>query len=179
MAPATRRQSQAQSAADAALQQRRQPRRKYSVLLPTYNEADNIALIVWLLIQSFESWCAMSELHFLIMCGDLHCMALHKEESPTLIPETACGCSGEDFEIIVIDDNSPDGTQEVVRRLQGAYGEDRIVSTAMTADMHIVGCNFTRYGWRGGLGLAVVAHAGHAVLLAPSSPLCKALTGVY
>lgn len=27
----------------------------------------------------------------------------------------------------MIDDNSPDGTQDVVRRLQGAYGEDRIV----------------------------------------------------
>ena len=67
MAPATRRQWQAQSAADAALQQRRQRRRKYSVLLPTYNEADNIALIVWLLIQSFESWCAMpSDLHYLM-----------------------------------------------------------------------------------------------------------------
>jgi glycosyltransferase involved in cell wall biosynthesis len=46
----------------------------------------------------------------------------------------ACACSGEDFEIIVIDDNSPDGTQDVVRRLQVAYGEDRIVSDAKTED---------------------------------------------
>jgi glycosyltransferase involved in cell wall biosynthesis len=30
-----------------------------------------------------------------------------------------------DFEIIVIDDNSPDGTQDVVRQLQKAFGEDR------------------------------------------------------
>ena len=30
-----------------------------------------------------------------------------------------------DFEIVVIDDNSPDGTQDVVRQLQQAYGEDR------------------------------------------------------
>ena len=27
---------------------------KYSVLLPTYNERDNIALIVWLLVETFE-----------------------------------------------------------------------------------------------------------------------------
>ena len=31
---------------------------KYSVLLPTYNEAENIALVVWLLVRSFEEWCA-------------------------------------------------------------------------------------------------------------------------
>ena len=30
--------------------------RKYSVLLPTYNERENIALIIWLLVRTFESW---------------------------------------------------------------------------------------------------------------------------
>jgi len=30
---------------------------KYSVLLPTYNERDNIALIVWLLVKMFEEQC--------------------------------------------------------------------------------------------------------------------------
>ena len=29
--------------------------------------------------------------------------------------------------MIIVDDNSPDGTQDVVRQLQQAYGEDRIV----------------------------------------------------
>jgi dolichol-phosphate mannosyltransferase len=29
---------------------------KYSVLLPTYNEVENIAIIVWLLIRAFEEW---------------------------------------------------------------------------------------------------------------------------
>ncbi len=32
-----------------------------------------------------------------------------------------------DFEIIVIDDNSPDGTLEVAKTLQSLYGEDKIV----------------------------------------------------
>ena len=28
-------------------------REKYSVLLPTYNERDNIAIVVWLLVRTF------------------------------------------------------------------------------------------------------------------------------
>ncbi len=35
--------------------------------------------------------------------------------------------SGYNFEIIVIDDNSPDGTLEVAKELQGIYGEEKIV----------------------------------------------------
>ena len=31
-------------------------RHKYSVLLPTYKERDNIAIIIWLIIRSFEQW---------------------------------------------------------------------------------------------------------------------------
>ena len=36
-------------------------------------------------------------------------------------------CSGYDYEVIVIDDNSPDGTLEVAKQLQSIYGKDRIV----------------------------------------------------
>uniref|UniRef100_A0A6Q2XDM7 Dolichol-phosphate mannosyltransferase subunit 1 n=1 Tax=Esox lucius TaxID=8010 RepID=A0A6Q2XDM7_ESOLU len=63
---------------------------KYSVLLPTYNERENLPLIVWLLVKYF-------------------------------------GESGYNYEIIVIDDGSPDGTLEVAKQLQKIYGEDKIL----------------------------------------------------
>ncbi|KAL4655411.1 dolichol-phosphate mannosyltransferase subunit 1 isoform X1 [Arapaima gigas] len=63
---------------------------KYSVLLPTYNERENLPLIVWLLVKYF-------------------------------------GESGFDYEIIVIDDGSPDGTLQVAQQLQDIYGGDRIL----------------------------------------------------
>eukprot|EP00741_Cyanophora_paradoxa_P023152 tig00021571_g22362.t1 len=63
---------------------------KYSVLLPTYNERENIPIIVWLLVEQFEK-------------------------------------GGFDFEIVIIDDASPDGTLEVCKQLQKIYGEKRIV----------------------------------------------------
>ncbi|CAO3686519.1 unnamed protein product [Umbelopsis ramanniana] len=62
---------------------------KYSVLLPTYNERENLPVITWLLARTFTQ-------HNI------------------------------DWEIAIIDDASPDGTQEVARELQKIYGEDRI-----------------------------------------------------
>nr|KJB29650.1 hypothetical protein B456_005G113700 [Gossypium raimondii] len=61
---------------------------KYSIIVPTYNERLNIALIVYLIFKHLRDV---------------------------------------DFEIIVVDDGSPDGTQEVVKQLQKLYGEDRIL----------------------------------------------------
>ncbi|TPX66022.1 hypothetical protein SpCBS45565_g04765 [Spizellomyces sp. 'palustris'] len=63
---------------------------KYSVLLPTYNERQNLPIITWLLVKAFTD-------------------AKLK------------------YEIIVIDDASPDGTLEVAKQLQKVYGEEHIV----------------------------------------------------
>uniref|UniRef100_M4B7I2 Dolichol-phosphate mannosyltransferase subunit 1 n=1 Tax=Hyaloperonospora arabidopsidis (strain Emoy2) TaxID=559515 RepID=M4B7I2_HYAAE len=63
---------------------------KYSVLLPTYNERENLPLIVWLLDKTFTE-------------------------------------NNLKYEIVVIEDNSPDGTLQVARDLQQIYGKDAIV----------------------------------------------------
>lgn len=63
---------------------------KYSVLLPTYNERQNLPLIVWLLNREFTK-------------------------------------SNLEYEIIIIDDNSPDNTIEIATQLQQIYGPERIV----------------------------------------------------
>lgn len=63
---------------------------KYSVLLPTYNERQNLPVIVWLLCKTFEA----EKLN---------------------------------YEIIIIDDNSPDNTIEIAEQLQNVYGKDHIV----------------------------------------------------
>ncbi|PPS00739.1 hypothetical protein GOBAR_AA19913 [Gossypium barbadense] len=58
-------------------------KKKYSIIVPSYNERLNIALIVYLIFKHLRDV---------------------------------------DFEIIVVDDGSPDGTQEVVKQLQTLYG---------------------------------------------------------
>ncbi|CAM8972254.1 unnamed protein product [Rhodiola kirilowii] len=64
---------------------------KYSIIVPTYNERLNIALIVYLIFKHLKDV---------------------------------------EFEVIVVDDGSPDGTQEIVKQLQQVYGEDRILLRA-------------------------------------------------
>lgn len=61
---------------------------KYSILLPTYQERENLPIIVWLLVKYLE---------------------------------------GYNYEIIIIDDGSPDGTLEVAKGLQDIYGDERII----------------------------------------------------
>ncbi|EFN84711.1 probable dolichol-phosphate mannosyltransferase [Harpegnathos saltator] len=63
---------------------------KYSILLPTYNEVENLPIIIWLIVK-------------------------YMEESKL------------SYEIIVIDDGSPDGTLDMAKQLQRLYGEDKIV----------------------------------------------------
>lgn len=63
---------------------------KYSILLPTYNEKDNLPIIIWLIVK-------------------------YMQEAKI------------DYEVIVIDDGSPDGTLEVAKQLQKIYGDERIL----------------------------------------------------
>ena len=64
----------------------------YSIILPTYNEKENLPIIIWLLMK-------------------------HMTDSKL------------NFEVIVVDDNSPDGTTQVAKELQKIYGKDRLVVT--------------------------------------------------
>ncbi|KAK8945331.1 hypothetical protein KSP40_PGU015946 [Platanthera guangdongensis] len=63
----------------------------YSIIIPTYNERLNIALVVYLVFKHLREF---------------------------------------DFEIIIVDDSSPDGTQDIVKQLQLLYGEERILLRA-------------------------------------------------
>ena len=63
---------------------------KLSIILPTYNERENLPYIIWLLVKHLDS-------------------------------------EGITFEVIIIEDNSPDGTLQVAKNLQNLYGKSRII----------------------------------------------------
>ena len=63
----------------------------YSVIVPTYNERENLPIIFWLLYQTFSE-----------------------------LPQEA------EFEVVIVDDASPDGTLQVAQKLQKVYGHDHV-----------------------------------------------------
>ena len=70
---------------------------EYSVLMPTYEERDNLPLIIYLLLQTAEE-------------------------------------NKINLEVVIVDDNSPDGTQDVIKELQKAY-KDKITLHARPGKM--------------------------------------------
>lgn len=62
---------------------------KYSVILPTYNERQNLPILVYLLAKSFNK-------------------------------------DNLDWEVVIVDDNSPDGTQEIALKLVDIFGPEHI-----------------------------------------------------
>ncbi|KYN20671.1 hypothetical protein ALC57_06988 [Trachymyrmex cornetzi] len=76
---------------------------KYSILLPTYNEVENLPIIIWLIVKYMEE---------------------------SIVKEFCCNLqrySELAYEIIVIDDGSPDGTLNMAKQLQRVYGDDKII----------------------------------------------------
>jgi len=91
----------------------------YSVILPTYNERENLPLIVYLLDETFTS---------------------HKLS----------------YQIVIVEDNSPDNTLEVAQSLQQHYGNDKITILSRKGKL--------------GLGTAYIAglekcHGNHVILM--------------
>ena len=70
---------------------------EYSVLMPTYEERDNLPLIIYLLLQTAEE-------------------------------------NKINLEVVIVDNNSPDGTQDVIKELQKAY-KDKITLHARPGKM--------------------------------------------
>ena len=95
---------------------------KFSVLLPTYNERSNLPVIVYLLARTFEEQCVRTQ----------------SEQRAALFPFVCADVDARrrlEWEIIIIDDASPDGTQDVARQLASLYGEDRIVRASLPLSM--------------------------------------------
>jgi dolichol-phosphate mannosyltransferase len=80
---------------------------KYSVILPTYNERSNLPVIIWLLVKTFKEQYVFPYLPVSLIL---------KYAARQL-----------DWEVIIVDDASPDGTQDIARQLAKVYGEDKIV----------------------------------------------------
>lgn len=80
---------------------------KYSIILPTYQERKNLPVITWLLAKVFE------EKYISLL------------PLPLIKPPNK-GYSKIDWELVIVDDASPDGTQDIARQLIKVYGDNRI-----------------------------------------------------
>ncbi|KAF7112990.1 hypothetical protein RHSIM_RhsimUnG0172300 [Rhododendron simsii] len=101
-------------------EQQQQKKNKYSIIVPTYNERLNIALLVYL----------MSVLYVYYGIGKQFITNYPLFRAFQVPYGCFCLVRDVDFEMIIVDDGSPDGTQDVVKKLQEVYGEDRILLRA-------------------------------------------------
>lgn len=83
---------------------------KYSILLPTYNEVDNLPIIVWLINKTMDK-------------RFFKRIKIKFWSNYWIVNDF----SGYNYEIIIIDDGSPDGTLDAAKQLQKIYGESKIV----------------------------------------------------
>uniref|UniRef100_A0A914EBX0 Dolichol-phosphate mannosyltransferase subunit 1 n=1 Tax=Acrobeloides nanus TaxID=290746 RepID=A0A914EBX0_9BILA len=63
---------------------------EYSIILPTYNEKDNLPICLWLIEKCMKD-------------------------------------TGYSYEVIIVDDASPDGTQDIAKQLIKEFGEEKII----------------------------------------------------
>lgn len=73
-----------------------------SIVLPTYNESENLPIIVSLIVDHLTKYISRFQK---FIFSDVK----------------------EDFEIVIVDDNSPDNTFGIAKNLQAIYGSERIV----------------------------------------------------
>ncbi|OON16074.1 hypothetical protein X801_08116, partial [Opisthorchis viverrini] len=51
---------------------------------------------------------------------------------------------GHEYEVIIVDDNSPDGTLDVAKRLQEIYGKEKICIPLYTGTAYLHGLQFAK-----------------------------------
>ncbi|XP_049849927.1 uncharacterized protein LOC126320472 [Schistocerca gregaria] len=73
-------------------------KKKYSILLPTYNERKNLPILVWLMMEYLKEL-------------------------------------AHPWEIVIIDDSSPDDTLEAAQQLQAIYGKEKVVVCSRPAKL--------------------------------------------
>jgi dolichol-phosphate mannosyltransferase len=86
----------------------------YSVLLPTYNERENLPIILHLLVRELTK--------AYVLCV-VACVGMGRDSRQAPHSQVK-------YEIVIIDDASPDGTLQMAKALQAHYGEDTIVGAA-------------------------------------------------
>ena len=103
----------------------------YTVILPTYRERDNLPFITYFINEQLTNKYVKNSLNLPADVGD------HRHPSNIK------------YEIIIVDDNSDDGTLDVAKKLQKLYGEDKIVLKPREAKLglgtaYIHGLKFAR-----------------------------------